>query len=334
LWNLRDIAMVINLSNSDSHIWNIEQAVTDISLAMLSSHEPLRITTNKEGPCAKSLGLYKLLDSLCERFNFPKKFITIETCNLIESHEVYNIEIIPFMLYLDSARNYDATIITKDKQFDDDFKHFGHFIGHGNKHRLHLASHLFANYRDQTLQTYHYTPGDIYHRAFIGLEDMLHSGLATAEAEQLLSACPITIDSIDSYPILNPETLNITKVYPNFFVELVSLTYFTGNTFYIDEKIWRPMLMKTPFMVQGPQDFIKNLQRLGFRTFDSWWDESYVYAPAEQHVQGIINNVQKLSKLTVEQIRDMYNSMLPTLEHNYQRMLELTIPEFKRVFNI
>jgi hypothetical protein len=129
-----------------------------------------------------------------------------------------------------------------------------------------------------------------------------------------------------------PETLNITKAYPNFFVEIANITYFSGATFYVDEKIWRPILMKTPFMVQGSQNFILNLHRLGFKTFSNWWDEGYSQDPVNCQVPGIIDNVKQLSTLTVDQLKDMYAEMLPTLEHNYNRFMTLTKNDFIQAF--
>jgi hypothetical protein len=144
--------------------------------------------------------------------------------------------------------------------------------------------------------------------------------------------CPLTLDKIDEYPILCPQTLNITKVYPDFFIELVNLTYFTGNTFYLDEKIWRPIQLKTPFIVQGPQWFLQNLKRLGFRTFNDYWDEGYSEDPTNIQVLAICDIITELSTLTTQQLKDMYVDMQPILEHNYQLMQTLTTKDFHNEF--
>jgi hypothetical protein len=170
-----------------------------------------------------------------------------------------------------------------------------------------------------------------YHRPFLGVEDMLFNDFDWNDfdhAVDLLKASPIKLDSIDQYPILNPATLNITKVYPNFFVEVASMTYITGTTFHTDEKIWRPMLMKTPFIIQGPQNYIKNLRALGFKTFSDYWDEGYSEDPPEYQAREITKIVDSLSKLSINDIQKMYNNMLPILEHNHQRVLSLTDKDF------
>jgi hypothetical protein len=150
-----------------------------------------------------------------------------------------------------------------------------------------------------------------------------HSWDQVQSAVDLLQAAPLTIDSIDQYPILNPTTLTITKVYPDFFVEIVNLTYWSGNTFYIDEKIWRPMLMRTPFIVHGPQNFLPRLRALGFRTFDAWWDEGYSEDPPDYQLKEITNIIKKLAKKRVTALEYMYAGMQSVLEHNYQLLKQI-----------
>jgi hypothetical protein len=180
---------------------------------------------------------------------------------------------------------------------------------------------LRQHHSEQTLQTYHTTVTDSYHRPFIGVEDMMFNSHSWAEVQgavELLQAAPLTIDSIDQYPILNPTTLNITKVYPDFFVEIVNLTYWNGDTFYIDEKIWRPMLMRTPFVVHGPQRFLPRLRALGFRTFDAWWDEGYSEDPPDYQLKEIVRLIEQLAEKSVAELEAMYTDMQSVLEHNYQ----------------
>jgi hypothetical protein len=307
---------MINFANSDSTIWNRDQLIIDLALAMSENQLRIDIGTKGEGPCARSLGLYDLLDNLCERFNYSASRIYITTCNLAESHDRYNIVIDPQTVYLKAAQRYTPPASNKHI-----VKHFGHFIGHGNLPRLYLGSYLRQHHSEQTLQTYHTTVTDPYHRPFIGVEDMMFNGHSCAEVQsavELLQAAPLTLDSIDQYPILNPVTLNITKVYPSFFVEIVNLTYWSGDTFYIDEKIWRPMLMRTPFIVHGPQNFLPRLRALGFRTFNSWWDEGFSEDPPDCQLKEIVRLIELLAEKSIAELDAMYADMQSVLEHNYQ----------------
>lgn len=323
--------MIIDIASNDGQITNRDEVIVTISKQMSARLPNITLTTNGEGPCAHELGLYELLDYLCNSFDYPRQQIYIQTCNLIETHNEYNIVYSPQMVYLNQAREKSAELSKFDQKNFDDIKTFGNFIGHGNLHRIHLASYLNKNYSSQTLSTYHCDVELPYHRPFLGIEDMMFSGYNDEQintALELLRKSPIKIDSIDDYPILLPATLNIFKLYPNFFVEIANVTYFSGNTFYIDEKLWRPMLAKTPFIVQGPQNFLTNLKKLGFKTFSDFWDEGYQEDPASHQPFEIIRVIDNLAKLSKDELESMYKEMLPILEHNKNRAMSITREDF------
>jgi hypothetical protein len=312
---------MIVFANSDSTIWNRDQLVIDLAHAMSLRLPRIDLKANGEGPCAVSLGLYDLLDNMCSRFNYPGNQIYLTTCNLIEKHHTYNIIINPQVYYLNTAQRYTPPSTGKQIQ-----KHFGHFIGHGNGPRLYIGSYLYRNHREKTLQTYHCDTTEKYHRPFIGLEDLMfgqHGWECVDSAIELIKAAPITSDKIDQYPILSPATFNITKLYPEFFVEVVNLTYWSGNTFYIDEKIWRPMLMRTPFIVHGPQNFLSRLQKLGFKTFGHWWDEGYGEDPEGWQLTEIPKIIDRISQMSISELESMYADMKQTVDHNFHLMKSL-----------
>jgi hypothetical protein len=322
---------MITVPTVDSKICNESLVILSI-LQQVTQNKPVVLNTTGEGPCLASTGLYRILDDICAQFNYPKQNITIRTSNWLERHNQYRIINEHDNRHELHGVQKHAGTISSTKQFDYNFKHFGHFIGHSNRYRLQMASYLYAHQRHRTLQSYHCNVTDEYHRNYMGLEDILYYGADKqqfAEACDLINSAPLTVDAVDSYPILQPANLNITKVYPNIFVEIVSLTFFSGNTFYVDEKIWRPILMKTPFMIQGPQDVIRNFRKLGFKTFHDFWDEGYGEDPDNCHVPAMIQNIQQLAKLSVTELEQMYTEMTSILEHNYSRLLELNDTHFK-----
>jgi len=312
---------MIGFASSDCIIWNKDQLIIDLAYSMSNKIPKIDLSTNGEGPCARSLGLYDLLDNMCNRFDYPGDQIYITTCNLIEKHHIYNIVIQPQTSYLNTAQKF--TPPGDHKQIK---KHFGHFIGHGNLPRLYLGSYLYKNYREKTLQTYHCDTALAYHRPFMGVEDLMffqHGWDCVDNAIELLKAAPIKTDEINQYPILNPATLNITKSYPDFFVEIVNLTYWSGNTFYIDEKIWRPVLMRTPFIIHGPENFVVRLRKLGFKTFHQWWDEGYSEDPEGWQLTEIPKLLDRISQLSISELESMYADMQQTVDHNYHLMKSL-----------
>jgi len=326
---------MITVLTNDGKIRGSDQFILDVvSIMQATGHA--HISTMSEGPCCEHVGLYSLLDKICNQFNFDRSCIHIYTANLLESHAEYCIHKDFNFWELEKSIVNSQQFTSLDKVFDSEFKHFGNFIGHSNKYRLQTSSHLRAYYADKTLQSYHCTVTDEYHREYIGLEDLMFIGAKESTlntAYNHIKHAPIELDEIMHFPILQPANINILKYYPKFFVEIVNLTFFSGTTFYVDEKVWRPVLALTPFMIQGPSNLIKNLRQIGFKTFHQWWDEGYSEDPDGCQVSCIFDNLEQLSKLSIWELQSMYQDMLPTLKYNKDLLLELTKEQIESVFD-
>jgi len=326
---------MIKIITADGKIWNETEVALSIVSAMRNGSDVLEIDLNGEGPCLDAAGIYPLLDRICDLMAWDPGKVVIHTANFLERHDRYKIR--------RKHQNYELQAVKKligedrpNKIFDQHFRHFGHFIGHSNKHRLHLACFLFSRYQTHTVQSYHTQLGEPYHRPHLGIEDLLHQGLSDTQIDDMIALLkngPITLDLPPCTDTINPAGfLGVTQYYPGFFVEIVNLTFWSGNTFYVDEKIWRPMAMMTPFIVQGPKDFYHNIRKLGFRTFHDFWDEGYSEDHADSHTRAIIEILNDLSHKNLAELSHMYRSMLPILEHNRKILKSLCAEDFVLVF--
>lgn len=315
---------VVRMPNIDSKIWNLEYKILDIVSALMSGDNVI-IHMNDEGICAESVGLYKLLDDICERFNFDPKKISIHTSNALEKSDKYKI-LNTSLVYLAKHRSFQ---FDSNKTFDQNLKHFGIFIGRSNWNRLFLASTIFKNFKEKSTLSFHY---DINVKDNNCGFDELSFVMGTAETinlcHDLLSEFPIKLDMIDEYPIVNPAYFNILKKYDNIFLDVVCETYFTGNTFYPTEKTVRPLVSKTPFLLFGPQNYLSNLKKLGFKTFDNYWSEEYDKCDGLYRAQEIEKILFQISNKSVTELEIMYNNMLPILEHNKHLLTEMTEKKF------
>jgi|TARA_Y100000004_G_C8944060_1_gene425441 hypothetical protein len=109
-------------------------------------------------------------------------------------------------------------------------------------------------------------------------------------------------------------------------------TYFTleAETIFDDrksviltEKVWRPILMYSPFLILSNRHTLKSLKDLGFKTFDKWWDESYdnELDPDKRH-QMVMTQVLKLCKMDKLDLHKMYNDMKNVLQYNKRYFME------------
>jgi hypothetical protein len=100
----------------------------------------------------------------------------------------------------------------------------------------------------------------------------------------------------------------------------------------ISEKTMNAIENHRPFVMVGAPGTLKMLKDMGFKTFDSWWDESY---------DDINNNVDRLAKIckvidyidsfSLDELRSMYNDMMSILIHNEENLHK--IPKFYNKLN-
>jgi hypothetical protein len=320
--------------NIDSKFWNVEFLAADI-LKAIETHGSAFIDFNMEGPDFKETNLYRLFEYLKNTHNVDLSKITILTGNLLEDQNTeYKVKIDLRWMYeladlQKSAHRYLPTI--KKNQTA---KKFGLFIGRSNYARLAITGHVHAKYKDDTLLTFHYESRSDYHKAHLGFEDLLYKYGPNSEivinSFDLIQKSPLLLEESNTYPLNNPECYKILSWYNDFFVEIICETYFSGKTFYPTEKTWRAIAAKTPFIIQGPTNFLKQLKKLGFKTFDRWWDESYDEDPYDYKLAAILRIIDEINGLDINKV---YNEMQPILEHNYNVFKNLSSAEFRKLLN-
>jgi hypothetical protein len=226
---------MIIVPNSDSHIWDVSTLI-DAIVGAMSNNQDVDICLNNEGPCGQSLGLYDILDALCEKHDYTHSRIHIHTCNQLEYHPRYDIQISSPLHLVTTAQNfYNHNDLQMDKIFNSDHKHFAILIGRSNWVRLWLTSALDQRYADKSLISFHWQRRHEFHDANVGLDNMLRWNCEindVTRATNFLQTCPRIIETINVYPIVSPANLSICELYDQFFTEIVCETYFSGQSFF------------------------------------------------------------------------------------------------------
>ena len=304
-----------NIITSDSKVWNLGDVVQSITVAK-NTNQDLVLDLINEGPDFEVLDLLKYITDWDSR-------TTVITRNAVQE-AVCNIKFVKKSPHFLTSTKNALAAVTNNKDIK---KPIGMFIGRSNVHRLYLSSHIYK-YKLAN-QTFHYAPELEFHKNNLGLEELIdiYGVKALSNAVHLIENSPLVKDEI-SYPILKDQHNNIHSEYFNFLVEIVCETYYTGRTFFPTEKTWRPMILETPFIVQGPQWYLHRLRDMGFQTFDRWWDEGYSEDPADYQPTEIVKVIDFLAKKDISELNSMYKEMKPVLAHNRKRFIELTSKDF------
>jgi hypothetical protein len=124
--------------------------------------------------------------------------------------------------------------------------------------------------------------------------------------------------------------------YQNSMIEVVLETLFDDARHYLTEKILRPIACKQPFMLAGPAGSLKYLRDYGFKTFHGLIDESYddIVDPLKR-IDAIIQEMQRISKLSNDQKNQLMQDIRPAVEHNQklffsQQFHDSVVTEFKQ----
>lgn len=107
-------------------------------------------------------------------------------------------------------------------------------------------------------------------------------------------------------------------IYNMSYYNLVTESDDDGTHFFPTEKIWKPLIAGIPFVCMATHNFLKRIRDLGFKTYDSVWDESYdAIKDYQQRLDAIKNLCVKLENFDWNANRD---KLIQIANHNKIQM--------------
>lgn len=148
--------------------------------------------------------------------------------------------------------------------------------------------------------------------------DQIEPGLDEC-ARQLFDLAPIFVDT---------DNTNITSSagdlsnYTETFISLITETLTESGTLFCSEKTWRSIIVGHPFMILGSTNALKYLKSQGFKTFDTWLDESYDdHDDLSKKINIIVANLERFNEMSVDELKSIRHQMEPILIHNKNHMI-------------
>ena len=100
-------------------------------------------------------------------------------------------------------------------------------------------------------------------------------------------------------------------------VHIVAETVFDQNKIHLTEKIFKPIVMRQPFVVFAGAGALEYLRKYGFQTFNSVWDESYDQEPDHQiRSDKILKLITNLNSQSEEQFKRTIDQCHNIVQHN------------------
>ena len=147
-------------------------------------------------------------------------------------------------------------------------------------------------------------------------EDLIKEGLVSMchmikGDEEFESHLPIIFDNQGS---LWKENIDKNHIFLKSFLWISNETHMDNKLTLFSEKTISAILYMNPFVVNGDVGTVAYLKKLGFKTFEEFWDESYDLIENRDERQNKIINIIK--DLKNKDLQELYNKMRPILEHN------------------
>ena len=105
----------------------------------------------------------------------------------------------------------------------------------------------------------------------------------------------------------------VTESYPDWYEGLEDYEY--GDLF-ITEKTCKALISQ-PFIVLGNYGTLKTLREWGFETYPELFDERYdLIKSGDDRIKFIFEEVKKLCFMDIEELKEIYKSVIWKIEHN------------------
>jgi len=153
------------------------------------------------------------------------------------------------------------------------------------------------------------------------------------------------MDSSDQKPYKNPLIEGKSNIhqtsknlycefYKNFAIDIVTETVYNYPYTQVTEKTIRPIVHKRMFIIVGSPGMLSLLQSKGFKTFSPFINEEYdTIQDPHKRIECIVEELTRISKFSIDEIRQTMLQYKDTLKHNYDHYHWLCHNEIEQIVN-
>ena len=140
---------------------------------------------------------------------------------------------------------------------------------------------------------------------------------------------PLTLDThnFEKYP-MESRAAEVENFYKNSLINIISETNFFTPEIHLNEKTYKPIAFKQPFIMMGAPRSLQHLKDVGFKTFDVWWDESYDLETDNVKRMLMINTlVEEIANWSAEKKVQFTHEVKDIVEFNCEHLATMSHPE-------
>lgn len=206
-------------------------------------------------------------------------------------------------------------------------KKFAAWFNRAPWHRVHLARHLYENYKEQSFISYKQVPSYNQYQDHMVVDRMLRPYFQD-EIAWTKENTPIVYDehfSDMNYGPLENIVGGNRKPYNEYFMEVAAETD-TLSTNWITEKTVKNLYIGKPFVVMGGVGILERLRSVGFQTFSPYINETYdTIKNNHDRLEAIKSEIDRIAKLSDAEIMEVHNNLMPVFQHNRRIFKNLSV---------
>jgi hypothetical protein len=152
------------------------------------------------------------------------------------------------------------------------------------------------------------------------MQPLITNSLYTSWWEGIKLPKQYELPNVKNYPEYGMDQEIFELPYSHTKYSLVSETNDNSNDVFMTEKIWKPIIAQHPFIVHGNYLYLQKLRSMGFKTFSSYFDESYdLEIDSEKRIDKIFYSCQKILQINW---RDLYLQTQALRKHNHNTFFD------------
>ena len=147
------------------------------------------------------------------------------------------------------------------------------------------------------------------------LSDSLYTFLGLEPPVRLDKKHELPWVDANNYPMMGMDQDITEQPYIDTVCSIVSETNDNDTDVFMTEKIWKPIIAQHVFVVHGNHLYLQKLREIGFKTFGSYFDESYdLESNRDKKVDAIVSLCKDLK---TKDWSDIYRQTIALRQHNY-----------------
>lgn len=212
------------------------------------------------------------------------------------------------------ALNYNKQV---NQEYKYDYVSFNRLVNGDRAYRCYFVSQLIANGLLEQGQVSFGLVNEqgTWQEEVNNLETKL-SELAISYCRDYLPNSPLIIDNEH---IQGTASADIPRCVNDSFWHIVTETVFYYDKLHLTEKIFKPIVMKQPFMLLAAPGNLAYLKSYGFKTFEGIIDESYdLIQDPDQRTEALVAQLAWYCSLSADAKADIIKKVEPIVEYNFQ----------------